>query len=56
MDTISEAINQHRRSFLGAAAATIAAAQLGPNRWHNSCGLNSTRGSDLSASSQRRGA
>jgi hypothetical protein len=29
VDTISEAINQHRRSFLGAAAATIAAAQLG---------------------------
>jgi hypothetical protein len=29
VDTISEAINRHRRRFLGAAAATAAASQLG---------------------------
>ena len=29
MDTNSEGINRHRRRFLGAAAATVAAAQLG---------------------------
>ena len=29
MDTISDNINQHRRFFLGTAAATVAAAQLG---------------------------
>ena len=29
MDTTSEGINRHRRRFLGAAAATVAAAQLG---------------------------
>jgi pimeloyl-ACP methyl ester carboxylesterase len=30
LDTISEGIDRHRRRFLGAAAVTVAAAQLGP--------------------------
>jgi hypothetical protein len=29
VDTISEAVNRHRRRFLGAAAATVAATQVG---------------------------
>src|SRR4051794_21797258 len=29
VDTISEAVDRHRRSFLGATAVTVAAAQLG---------------------------